>query len=108
MPPPRIIEHPKNITVPLEQTAVFVCVGQGYGFVEVNWNRARNNKVRPLPGKSAVVTKVTSDDITTITSTLTLPDLASGHRGNYWCEYSNNVSETLSYIGQLTIGSKCF
>ena len=37
MPPPRIIVHPMNKTRPhaVTENATFVCVGQGYGFVDV-------------------------------------------------------------------------
>ena len=110
MPPPRIIEHPMDVTVPVTQTAVFVCVGQGYGLVDVNWRRIKRgqSRERPPPDKSTVATMVTPDNITTITSMLTIPDVADGNRGDYWCVYSNNINETRSNIVQLAIGSKCY
>ena len=46
VPPSRIIEHPTNITQPITQTAVLVCVGQGYGFVDISWIRMVNGDER--------------------------------------------------------------
>ena len=103
MPPPRIIEYPMNTTVPVTQTAVLVCVGQGYGLVDVSWIRGKN---KLIPSKSIVTTMVSSDDITTIISSLTIPDLADGDRGSYWCVYSNNGGETHSGIAELATRSK--
>ena len=110
MPPPRIIEHPMDIIVPVTETVVFVCVGQGYGFVDVNWQRIRigQSRERPPPDKSTVITMVTPDNVTTITSILTIPDVTDRNRGDYWCVYSNNVNETRSNIARLAIGSKCY
>ena len=109
MPPPRIIEHPMDTTVSVTQTAVFVCVGQGYGFVDVRWVRVKNNNdERPIPSKSIVTTMVTPDNITTITSVLTIPDLKDNDgKRNYRCIYSNSVGEMRSSSARLTIGSKC-
>ena len=106
VPPPRIIEHPTNTTVPVTQTAVLVCVGQGYGFVDVSWHRTIKSNEQSIPSKSIVTTMVSSDDITTIISSLTIPDLADSHRGSYWCVYSNNGGETHSGIAELATRSK--
>ena len=108
VPPPRIIEHPKDATVPVTKTAVFICVGQGYGFVDVIWIRGKLNKRTPPPDKSIVTTMVTTDNITTITSNLTIPDLKDDDdKKNYRCIYNNSGGEMNSKSARLTIGSKC-
>ena len=45
-----------NTTLPVTQTAVLACVGQGYGFVDVSWIRIVNGDERSLRGKSIVTT----------------------------------------------------
>ena len=52
-----------------------MCVGQGYGLVDVSWLRGGGNHERPPPDRSTVTTMITPDDITTITSTLTIPNV---------------------------------
>ena len=104
MPPPRIIEHPMDVTVPVTQTAVFVCVGQGYGYVDVMWFRGSSN--RSPSARSTVTTMVTEDNITTITSTLTIPDVNDNIPSRYRCRYSNSEGEIDSNIVRLTIGGK--
>ena len=109
MPPPRIIEHPMDSGVPITDIVVFMCVGQGYGLVDVSWLRGRGNHGRPPPDRSTVTTMVTPDDITTITSTLTIPNVTEEeHDTTYRCRYSNSEGETDSSIVRLTIGSKCY
>ena len=100
MPPPRIIEHPMNVTVPWGGTATFKCVGQGYGNIDVSWLRGLRN----LRQKSNVTTIVTSYNITSI---LTIPDLNNRDERNYICVYNNSGGPTRSNAGRLTIGSKC-
>ena len=104
MPPPRIIEHPMNVTVPVTETVVFVCVGRGYGYVDVMW--FRGNSDRSPPGRSTVTTIVTEDDVTTITSILTIPDVNDNTPNRYRCRYSNSNGETDSRIARFTIGGK--
>ena len=103
MPRPRIIVHPMDITRPVTQNATFVCVGQGYGLVDVRWIRRRGGNDRPLLGRSIVTTIVTPDNITSI---LTIPDLRDGDRGSYRCRYSNSGGEMDTERAALTIGSK--
>ena len=105
--PPRIIEHPMNITQPVTETVVFVCVGQGYGLIDVSWSRIVNGDEISLRGKSIVTTMVTPDNITTITSSLTIPDLENRDGRDYKCIYSNSEGETNSYITSLTIVDEC-
>ena len=102
MPPPRIIEYPMDITLPVTEDAVFVCVGQGYGLVNVMW--FRGNSERSPPGRSTVTTMVTPDNITTITSTLIIPDVTDRTSTMYRCRYSNSEGETDSNIARLTAG----
>ena len=104
MPPPRIIVHPMDITRPVTENATFVCVGQGYGFVDVRWFSGGRSSRRSPPSKSIVTTMVTQDSIT---STLTIPDLIDYDGGRYRCRYSNNGGETNSNQARLTIGSRC-
>ena len=108
MPPPRIIEHPMDTTVPITKTAEFVCVGQGYGFVDAIWIRGKPHKRTPPPSKSIVTTMVTPDNITTFTSILTIPDLEDNDDNkNYRCMYNNSGGETRSNPARLTIESRC-
>ena len=93
-----------DITVPVTQTAVFVCVGQGYGNVDVMWFRGSSN--RSPPGRSTVSTIVTPDNITTVTSILTIPNVNDNSPSRYRCRYSNSEGETDSSIAELTIGGK--
>ena len=90
-----------DITVPVTQTAEFVCIGQGYGYVDVMWFRGNGN--RSLPGRSTVTTE---DNFTTITSILTIPDVNDNTPSRYGCRYSNNENETDSSIARLTIEGK--
>ena len=106
MPPPRIIEHPTNVELPVTETAVFVCVGQGYGFVDVTWVTGKRNNERSPPDKSTVTTMVTPDNITTITSILTIPDVNDRDGRHFRCIYNNTGGETHSNIAKLTIGGK--
>ena len=91
-------------TRPVTVNVTFVCVGQGYGFVDVSWFRNRSGSERSPPGKSIVTTMVTPDNITSI---LTIPNLRNSDRGDYWCRYNNSGGDTNSTIATLTIGSKC-
>ena len=93
-----------DVTVPVTETAVFVCVGQGYGYVDVMW--FRGSRDRSLPERSTVITMVTEDTITTITSILTIPDVNDNTPSRYRCRYSNNENETDSRIAKLTIEGK--
>ena len=104
MPPPRIIKHPKDDTVPVTEDAVFVCVGQGYGLVHVMWFRGNSDSERSPPERSIVTTM---DNITTITSILTIPDVRENTPNRYRCRYNNSEGETDSYIARLTIVGKC-
>ena len=105
MPPPRIIVHPMDKTRPVTENAIFTCVGQGYGFVDVSWVRIRNNNnERSLRGKSIVTTMITSDNIASI---LTIPDLRNNDGERYMCRYNNSEGETDSNQARLTIGCKC-
>ena len=88
-----------NVTV--TQTAVFICIGQGYGYVDVMWFRANSN--RSPPGRSTVTTE---DNFTTITSILIIPDVNDNTPSRYRCRYSNSGGETDSSIARLTIGGK--
>jgi len=97
-----------NIESPVTETAEFECVGQGYGFVDVRWLRRKNSREQSPPGKATVFTMVTPDNVTTITSILTIPDLIDGNRGTYWCVYYNSRGETASKTAELAIGSKCY
>ena len=96
-----------DITLPVTQTATFVCVGQGYGFVSVRWIRGGRSSEQTPPSKSIVTTMVTPDNITTITSMLTIPDLRGRDRECYRCRYNNSGGDTDSVIARLTIGCKC-
>ena len=90
-------------TRPVTQNATFVCVGQGYGFVDVRWVRGRRE--RSPPERSTVTTIVTPDNIT---STFTIPDVTERENlRDYRCIYNNNGGETRSNAALLTIGSKC-
>ena len=91
-----------DIIVPVTETAVFACVGKGYGLVGIMW--FRGNKENPPPGRSTVTTMVTSDDITTITSILTIPNVNDNTPKMYRCRYSNSEGETDSNIVRLTTG----
>ena len=93
-----------DMTVPVTETAVFVCVGQGYGNVDVMW--FRNNGNKSPPGRSTVTTIVTPDNITTITSTLTIPDVNDNIPRRYRCRYRNSEGEIDSSTASLTIGGK--
>ena len=106
MPPPRIIEHPTNAELLVTETAMFACVGQGYGLVDVSWVRLVRSDERPLRSKSTVATMVTSDNITTITSILTIPDLEDIDGRDYKCIYNNSGGVTHSDNATLTIRSK--
>ena len=95
-----------DIIVPGGETAVFVCVGQGYGLVDVMWFRGNSGSERSPPGGSTVTTMVTPDNITTITSILTIPNVNDNTPNRYRCRYSNSEAETDSSIARLTIGGK--
>ena len=106
MPPPRITEQPMDVMQPVTETAMFICVGQGYGFVDVNWvriNRQNRNEIA-LRQKSVVNTVVSPDNITSV---LTIPRLENKDGRDYRCIYSNSQGDTRSNNATLTIGSKC-
>ena len=90
-------------TRPAEQNATFVCVGQGYGFVDVSWFSGTRSSKRSPPGKSIVTTMATPDNITSI---LTIPDLRGSDGGCYRCRYNTSGGDTDSSLARLTIGSK--
>ena len=91
-----------DVIVPVTETAVFACVGQGYGLVNVVWFRGNFNSERYPPGRSTVTTMVTPDDITTITSILAIPNVSDSTPNRYRCRYSNSEGETDSNIARLT------
>ena len=103
MPPPTIIENPMEQTIPPEENVTFVCVGEGYGLIDVVWRRGKGNNERSPPKKSIVIT---INNNITITSTLTIPDLVNDDRGNYRCRYNNSGGETDSEIVKLTVKGK--
>ena len=94
--------------IPLTETAMFMCVGQGYGLVNASWYVGRENRGRPPPERSIVTTMITPDNIAILTSILTIPDVTEkDHSTLYRCRYSNSQGETDSSIVRLTVGSKC-
>ena len=93
-----------DITVPVTQNATFVCVGQGYESVDVSWFRGGRNSERSPPAKAVVTTMATPDNIATITSTLTIPDIMDRDGRHFSCIYNNSGGETHSNIARLTIG----
>ena len=99
MPPPRIIVQPVDKTIPPAQSATFVCVGQGYGFVDVSWGGSR----RSLQQRSIITTMITSDNIT---SMLIIFAVRGRDEGIYRCRYSNSGGITNSDQVRLTIGSE--
>ena len=93
-----------DITRPVTENATFVCVCQGYGFVDVSWFRGNRN--RSPPDRSIVTTMVTPYNITSV---LTIPDLRDDNgRDRYKCRYNNIAGGTDSDQARLTIGSKCW
>ena len=93
-----------DVTVPVTETAMFMCIGQGYGYVEVMWLRGRNED--SLPIRSTVTTMVIPDNYTTITSILTIPDVNDNTPNRYRCRYSNSEGETDSNTARLTTVGK--
>ena len=106
MPPPRIIKHPMDVTIPPGVAVVFTCVGQGYGLVDVNWFKGNMNSKNPPPETSTVNTMITPNNITTITSILTIPDVNDKTPNRYRCIFNNSEGEIDSTIARLTIGGK--
>ena len=96
-----ISESPKNIIAPLLSTATFKCIGQGFGFVRVVWEK--RNTDSPLPIKTSVNTTYRLNDII---STLTIPIVQVEDEGLYQCAYVNSKGITYSYFARLEIGSK--
>ena len=92
-----------DVASPATLNALFVCVGQGYGFVYVSWFRGSRNSERSPPDNSVVTTMVTSDNITSI---LTIPNLRGRDEGRYRCKYNNSGGETEGAPARLTVGSK--
>ena len=93
-----------DVTTPVTQTAMFECVGQGYGLVDVSWFSSARNSLGSPPDKSIFTTIVTSDNITSI---LTIPDIINNDEGRYRCRYNNSGGVTDSSQRRLTIGGKC-
>lgn len=98
---PVIAESPKNVIAPLLSTAIFKCIGQGYGFVWVVWEK--RNTDSPLPSKTNIITTYSSNNII---STLTIPIVQVEDEGLYQCAYVNSKGITYSYFARLDIGSK--
>ena len=88
-----------NVTVPVTQNVTLTCVGQGYGFVSVNWIRGSNK--RPPPTKSTVTTMIMRDSITSI---LTIPNIMDRDGKHFRCIYNNSGGETDSNVASLIIG----
>ena len=99
--PPVIAESPKNVIIRLSSTATFKCIGQGYGYVTVIWEK-RNTDV-PLPNKININTFYASNHIVSI---LTIPLVQFEDKGVYQCVYVNSRGVTYSYFAELDIGSK--
>ena len=99
--PPVIAESPKNVITRLSSTATFKCIGQGYGYVRVIWEK-RNTDV-PLPNKININTFYASNHIVSI---LTIPSVQFEDEGVYQCVYVNSRGVTYSYYAELDIGSK--
>ena len=95
-----------NITIPAGSNITFKCVGQGYGFVDVSWVIGRGDNERFPHNKSTVTTMATPDNITAITSILTIPYVNDGDGRNFRCIYRNSIGEMYSATARLTIGSK--
>ena len=92
-----------DITRPVTLNATFLCVGQGYGFVNVSWFGGSRGSENSPPGKSIITTMITPYNITSI---LTLPDLTDRDEGRYRCRYNNSGGKTDSELARLTIASK--
>lgn len=99
---PVIAESPKSVITPLSTTATFKCVGQGYGYVRVTWEK-RNTDIL-LPNKTKIDTIYTADHH--IISILTIPTVEVEDEGIYQCVYMNSKATTYSYFARLNIGSK--
>ena len=95
-----------DVELPVTQTAMFACVGQGYGYVNVAWARGKRNNEKVVKAKSRVTTMVTPDNITTITTILTIPNVNDRDGRHFRCIYNNSGGETHSTIAKLTIGGK--
>ena len=95
-----------DIIIQAGNNLTFKCVGQGYGFINVSWVIGRGNNERPPPDKSTVTTMVTPDNITTITSILTIPDVNDRDGKIFRCNYCNGKGDTYSNSAALTIGCK--
>ena len=104
MPSPRIIKQPVDTMRLATQNATFVCVGQGYGFIDISWIRGVRINERPPPSKSIVTTVITPDSIT---NTLIIPKLRDRDKGRYKCRFVNSAGGTDSYRALLSIESKC-
>ena len=99
---PVIIESPKNVLTPLLSTALFTCIGQGYGYVSVTWKKRNTNN--PLHKKIKAHTIYTSNHH--IISTLTVPSVKNKDAGTYQCVYVNSIGSAYSNFATLKIGGK--
>ena len=91
-----------DLTRSVTETAIFTCVGQGYGLVNVSWHRQNDNR-NPVTRRR----RFTSNIVVTpdrISSTLTIVDLQNNDERNYWCRFDNNIGHMLSMFATLTIG----
>ena len=92
-----------DVTAPVTQTVMFICVGQGYGLVYVSWFSSGRSSPRSSRDKSIFTTIVTSDNITSI---LTIPDIINNDEGRYRCRYNNSGGETDSVRSRLIVAGK--
>jgi len=94
---------PEDVITPKTTTAVFKCVGQGYGYVTVIWEK-RSIFEQQLPQKVLINTTYTFTH--DIVSTLTIPNVQNSDEGAYQCVYINSAGEVLSNVVKLICGSK--
>ena len=99
--PPAIAESPNDVITPLLSTVTFKCIGQGYGYVRVTWEK--RNSGNPLPSKMNIDTYILNHHIISI---LTIPSVQFEDEGIYQCVYVNSRGATYGYPARLDVGSK--
>ena len=99
--PPTIAESPRDVITPLSSTATFKCIGQGYGYVRIIWEK--RNTDNPLPTKTNIDTYTFNHHIISI---LIIPSVHYEDEGIYQCVYVNSRGATYSYPARLVVGSK--
>ena len=96
VPPPEMLEPPKNITAAIYTEITFSCTGRGYGDINVVWTRPPSKVT-----DTAVYAINRYDEY--VVGTLTIPHVVNIYSGQYCCAIKNHAGSSPRRCADLNV-----